>query len=389
MELELCRRAAETWSRLNQMPVKVVTAPQSSGDRLGYYQLLLASESEDIDVFVIDTTWSGVLGDFFLNLDEYFPSSEPSNYFTSFSRNNRVNGRWVALPWFIDAGVLYYRRDLLQKHGFKVPVTWEELTQTAQKIQDAERKQGHGQLWGYVFQGRAYEGLTCNALEWIHNAGGGAFVDERGKVTVNNPDAQRMLDLAQSWVGKISPPGVLNYTEEESRAVFQSGDAIFMRNWPYAWKLSQTDGSPVQNKVGISRLPFSGENRLQSGTLGGWSLAVSKFSRDPKAAVSLIRYLTRPDEQKRRAHLGGLSPTWVALYQDPEVLGVSPALQIFFPIFETAVPRPSRIMGAGYSRASSEIWDEAHQVLSGSKTSQEALADLEKTLNRISHQGDW
>ena len=137
--------------------------------------------------------------------------------------NNTVQGKLVALPWFTDAGLLYYRQDLLDKYDAEVPQTWQALTDTARHIQQSERDAGNARMHGFVFQGRAYEGLTTNALEWIASHGGGTFVDAGGQVTINNPQAVEAIALAASWVGDISPEGVRNYMEEEARGVFQIG----------------------------------------------------------------------------------------------------------------------------------------------------------------------
>ncbi len=122
-----------------------------------------------------------------------------------------VDGKLVAMPWFADAGLLYYRKDLLEKYNRPAPQTWADLTATAQTIQEGERKAGRAEFWGFVWQGRAYEGLTTNALEWVASHGGGTIVDGKGEVTINNPKAMEALKVAAAWVGKITPPGVLNY----------------------------------------------------------------------------------------------------------------------------------------------------------------------------------
>ncbi len=171
--------------------------------------------------------------------------------------------------------MLYFRRDLLAKYGAPVPQTWRQLTEIARNIQESERTAGRTRMWGFVWQGRAYEGLTCNALEWIHSAGGGNLVDTTGKITIDNESAARALTLAASWVGTITPPGVLDYTEEEARAAFQAGDAVFMRNWPYALALANRPESPVAGKTGIAPLP-RGDQGPPSATLGGSQLAVSR-----------------------------------------------------------------------------------------------------------------
>jgi len=131
------------------------------------------------------------------------------------------------VPFFVDAGLLYYRQDLLEKHGKKPPRDWAELTAMAKEIMEAERP-SNGKLQGFVWQGRAYEGLTCNSIEWVASFGGGSIVEPGGKISINNPQAAAAITLAKSWIGTISPEGVLNYAEEDARGVFQSGNAIYV-----------------------------------------------------------------------------------------------------------------------------------------------------------------
>ena len=389
-ELELCQAGVALWSKQSGQSAQVVTAPSGSGERLGLYQLFLAAHAPDIDVFAIDTTWPGIIGDFFLDLGPLVTRGEVSSFFSAFIENNTVRGRLTALPWFIDAGLLYYRRDLLELYREPVPETWLELTRVAERIQTQERQKGNDRFWGFVFQGRAYEGLTCNALEWIASWGGGTFVDPSGEVTIDGPLARRALDLAAQWVGRISPPGVLNYMEEETRGVFQSGNAVFMRNWPYAWTLSQAADSPVRGKVGLTVLP-RGEGPLSrhATTLGGWSLSVSKFSKRPEQAVALIKFLVSPEEQKRRALSGGLNPTLPALYSDPEIVRMNPMMGRLVQVFRQAVLRPSRATGSRYNRVSSEIWDSVHDCLAGKSPVPSGILELKKSLLLLKRGGKW
>jgi trehalose/maltose transport system substrate-binding protein len=389
VELELCQSGVAAWSKESGFPARVVTASSNSGERLGSYQLLLASHSSDIDVFVIDTPWPGVIGDFFLDLTDVLEPDVRADQFAGFIDNNTVRGRLVALPWFIDGGLLYYRKDLLESYGFRVPQSWQELTETAKQIQNSERRKGRTDMWGFVFAARAYEGLTCAALEWIHSSGGGSIVDPKGQVSVNNEAAREVLSLAASWIGSIAPRGVLGYMEEETRAVFQSGRAVFMRNWPYAWELSQAAESPVRGKVGITVLPKgNGENAKATSALGGWSLAVSKFSKNPEASKSLAKYLASASEQKRRALRGGLSPTWRSLYNDPELLAKNPALKDLKPVYDSALPRPSKIVASDYNRVSSEFYEAVHGILSGGKP-EPLLEQLESDLTLLKRKGRW
>jgi trehalose/maltose transport system substrate-binding protein len=387
VELRLCRQGAEAWSNQTGHEVKIVSTPNSSSARLALYQMLLAAGADDIDVFQIDVIWPGILGHHFIDLKPYSGGAEDA-HFPTIIANNTVNGRFVAMPWFTDAGVLYYRRDLLEKYREPVPATWQALTATAEKIQAAERAAGNDKMWGFVWQGRAYEGLTCDALEWIASHNGGVIVDPTGKVTINNTQAVAAIDRAAGWVNAITPPGVLNYGEEEARGVFQSGNAVFMRNWPYAWALTQSDASPVRGKVGVAPLPKGGGDGRHAAALGGWQLAVSKYSRQPDLAAALAMYLTNPEEQKRRAIVGSYNPTLPSLYRDPDILKANPFFGALLEILENATPRPSTATGIKYNRVSNAFWNAVHDVLAGKTDARARLARLEKKLNRISYGGN-
>ena len=167
-------------------------------------------------------------------------------------------------------------------------------------------------MWGFVFQGNAYEGLTCNALEWVKSNGGGQIIEPDGTISINNPQAAAAIDRAASWVGTISPEGVLAYQEEESRGVWQTGNAVFMRNWPYAYALGKAPNSAIKGKFDVAPLPAGGgEGARSAATLGGWNFAVSKYSQNPEAAIELALFLASPEVQKNRAIQQSNLPTIV------------------------------------------------------------------------------
>src|ERR671911_812541 len=258
LELQLCQEGANAWAEATGNQVNVISTPNSATERLALYQQILAANSADIDVYQIDVIWPGILASHFIDLAEHIDQATIDQHFEAIIQNNTVDDALVAMPWFTDAGILYYRTDLLDKYGKEPPTTWQELTEIAKEIQDGERAEGNNRMLGFVFQAKAYEGLTCDALEWIDSFGGGTIVDDEGAITINNDNAAAALELAASWVGDIAPEGVLNYAEEESRGVFQSGNAVFMRNWPYAWALANAPDSPIRDKVGIAPLPQGG-----------------------------------------------------------------------------------------------------------------------------------
>ncbi len=387
-EYALCRSGAEAWSQQSGHEVRIVTAPGSTNERLALYQQLLAAGSADVDVFQIDVIWPGMLAKHLVDLTAHASESVKA-HFPSLIRNNTVDGRLVAIPWFTSMGLLYYRRDLLAKHGEAVPDTWQALTSVARRVQAAEREAGNPKMWGYVWQGRAYEGLTCNALEWVASHGGGTLIDTDGRITIDNPHAARGLAMAAEWVGTVSPPGTLNYGEEEARGVFQSGNAVFMRNWPYAWALSQAEDSPVRGKVAVAPLPKGGVNGIPASTFGGWQLAVSKYSRHPDLAASLVLHLTSAAEQKRRAIQAAYNPSIPELYRDSEIRNANPIVASLAEALAGSVTRPSGVTGTAYNRVSTRFWNATHSVLTGREQADAALQRLARDLKRLRRRHGW
>src|SRR5919204_1516776 len=229
--------------------IKVKVVPHPAASDASYSQLVRAfsSKSSSIDVAMIDVVWPGAFAPFLVDLKPKL-GKQAKIHAQGIIQNDTVEGKLVAMPWFGDFGILYYRTDLLQKYGYSAPPkTWDQLFAMAKKIQDGEQKDNPN-FYGFVFQGNAYEGLTCDSLEWLASSGGGSFIDN-GKVTINNSKAANMLNLIRSWVGNITPRGVTSYQEEDARNAFDAGNAAFMRNWPYAYSASK--GTPVDGKFSV------------------------------------------------------------------------------------------------------------------------------------------
>jgi trehalose/maltose transport system substrate-binding protein len=286
--------------------IKVKLVPHPADSSASYSQLArtFSANSSAFDVVMIDVVWTGSFAPYLYNLKRVL-AKEAKQHSAGIILNNTVKGKLVAMPWFGDFGILYFRKDLLTKYGYSgPPKTWAQLGAMAQKIQDGERA-NNPNFYGFVYQGNAYEGLTCDALEWLASTGGGQFIDG-GKVTINNPRAAAILNLQRSWVGKITPRGVTTYQEGESEKAFTAGNAAFMRNWPYAYAIGQT--GPIKGKFDVTTLPRTGAN-APVGTVGGWQLGVSSFSKQPGAAVELVRYLTSPAVERFNAIYNSNVPT--------------------------------------------------------------------------------
>ncbi len=379
LEYELCKEGVARWSAKTGHEVKLAQTPESSTDRLIMYQQVLYEMHNTIDVLMIDIVWPGLLQKYLVDLSNY--DIDTGEHLPVLIENNSVNGKLVALPWFGDVGLLYYRKDLLEAHNLPVPSTWEELNATAAFVQSSMRSQGNKDFWGYVWQGDAYEGLTCNVVEWIASRNAGSIIESNRNVSINSSAAINALQTASDWIGTISPDDVLNFREEDARTAFQEGQALFMRNWPYAWKLLQSEDSAVRNKIGIAPLPAGAKGR-HAGTLGGWQLAVSKYSENQALAVDLVRYLTGPEEQKIRLETAGYLPTRPALYKDPEIHKNSPHLADIFASLEKGVTRPSSAAGRAYKHVSRNIFTRVAMTLRGEMEPKAAILELEEYIKR-------
>ena len=372
-------KSIRIWEKKTGNKVTVLSGPAASSDVLALYQQQLGSGNPDIDLYEVEVVWAGLLAKHFIDLKPYANGAEKA-HLPSVIESNTAKGHLVGMPLYLDVGMMFYRKDLLEKYAQPLPETWQELAAVAKVIVQAERAAGNKKLWGLVFQGRAYEGLTCNALEWINAFGGGTIINSEGKVTVNNPHAVAALTEAASWIGTIAPKRVLNYSEEEARGVFQSGNAVFMRSWPYAWGLGESERSPIKGKIGILPMPKGDKNFEASGVLGGWSLAVSKYSNNQAEAADLLFYMTSEEGQKHLSLLGSYLPSVTELSYDP-------SSKVKMGLFNNAVPRPAMITGSKYPRVSSEFYNAVHAVLSGKSSAEQALSKLESSLQQLGRDG--
>lgn len=350
--------------------VKFQELPSSTDDQHNSYVTALSAGDSSIDVLAMDIIWTPefAAANWLLPLDNKFTKETRDKFLPGPVEAVTYNGHVWAVPRFTDAGVLYYRKDIINNP----PKTWDELIQMAK-----ENVGKGGTKYGIVFQGNQYEGLVCDALELIGSNGGNVL--EGNKVTIDTPQAvgglQYLIDLV-----KIAPPGVTTYQEEEARNVFQQGESIFMRNWPYAWSLVNGDDSPIKGKVGIAPIPRGKDGQVGTPVLGGWNLGINKYSKHPEEAWKFIEFVTSEEGQKITALEGGNLPTIKSLYQDKEVLAKNPYWADFYDVFITAVPRP---VSPFYPQMSDSMQINFHKALTGEITAQQAIQNVAKDLNNI------
>ena len=360
--------------------IRINVVPHPAASEASYAQLARAfsSKSSSIDVAMIDVIWPGAFAPYLVDLKPKL-GKQAKLHAAGIVANDTVKGKLVAMPWFGDFGILYYRTDLLSKYGYSgPPTTWTQLFTMAKKIQDGEQKT-NSNFYGFVFQGNSYEGLTCDALEWIASSGGGNYIDD-GKVTIDNAKARAILDAVANQIGKTTPRGVTSYQEGEAHNAFVGGNAAFMRNWPYAYSIAAGAESKVKGKFSVTVLPH-GAAGSSVGTVGGWQLAVSKYSKHKDAAIEFVRYMTSPGVEKFDAIFNTNVPTIPAVAKDKAVVKANPYLK---PNIATVprVTRPARFLGTHYNEGSKAIYQGISQILNGQKANK-VLPSIKAKLERL------
>lgn len=346
--------------------VNYIKGAESATDRLTFYTQTFNAQSQDVDVAQIDVIWPGIME---LHAEDLSQEADElkevgTTFFERILDNNTIEGKVVSLPWFTDAGVFYYRTDLLEQYGFSdAPTTWDELEEMAQTIMEGEAA-GNDAFTGFTFQAAAYEGLTCNGLEWIYSNGGGKIIEDDGTVTVNSDEAKAAIEQAKGWIGTIAPSAVTGYKEEDSRGVWQGGNAAFHRNWPYVYSISAADDSILKGKFGLTSLP--GGSNGGAAALGGWNMMVSKYSPNKDAAKVFAKYMVSKETQTARALERSQNPTVREVYDDQDVIAANPFMKDLFGTFDGgSIGRPSNVAKDLYNDVSIAFFTKVNEILTG------------------------
>lgn len=350
--------------------VRAESLPSSSDDQHQFYVINLEGRSAGVDVMMLDVIWvpEFARAGWLLDLTPHVAPAELSAFFPSTVAAATWRERLWALPWNMNVGLLYYRADLLGKHGIEPPRTWDALITAVTRIRTAE---GDPRLEGYLWQGKQYEGMMVNALEALWAAG--TELLGPGGATFPDPErAAQALAFLRGLVERgVSPRWVTAADEELTRRPFGDGRAIFLRNWPYVLDLVEAPSSPVRGRVGIAPLPGRTAATAGRGSTGGSHLGVSRHTRHSQAAVALARFLT--GERAQRAMLAGtLYPARTALYRDPALLARHPQLPRIHDLMLRGMPRP---VTPNYLLLSTMLQPEISAVLVGLKSPARAIAE--------------
>jgi trehalose/maltose transport system substrate-binding protein len=376
----LSAEALEEFTRETGILVKHIPGPETAPDQLKLTAGLLKTGAVTPDVYGIDVIWPGILSDYLVDLKPYF-ASQLATEDPVVLANFTVQDRLVAMPFHSNIGIFYYRTDLLEKYGYRLPPkTWDEMEKMAAKIQAGERSEGGKDFWGFVWPGADSEGLTCLGVEWQADEDGGHIIETDGKISVNNSNAMRAWERAARWVGTISPPSVTSYQEwDASNAFWITGRAAFFRGWMSDFFLTHPLAVPYRDKSGMTSVP--GGRAARVSTLGGFGLGVSKTSSHRTEAVKLVRFLTERGARLNAEYARSEPPLRPQTYELPTLL------KAYASVRKPGegqgggvVTRPSNIAGAKYDEVSEAYARAVHAVLTGKAKAPQVAAELEKEL---------
>ena len=371
-EGEIVRRQLERFAEERGVRVEVRATPDAADQRHQLYVQWLNARSADPDVLQLDVIWTPefAAAGWILPLDRFNPAADA--FFPSTIAANRWAGALYAVPWFVDVGMLYWRTDLLERPPDRLETLAADVSRA--------RERGDASL-GFVWQGARYEGLVTVFLEYLGGFGG-RILDEAGRVVVNSEAGVGALTLMRDAIYQdgIVPLAVLTWHEEETRFAFQNGEAVLMRNWPYAFSLLEAQDSRVRSRFGVAPMPAAAGG-TPTATLGGSQLAINAHTLQPDAAYALIEYLTRPEQMIERAQVIGQYPARQALYETDVLdaaLGISAAEAER--IIEAAVPRPVTPV---YTELSEILQIQLHRALTRQQEPRPALEDAAREMRAL------
>jgi multiple sugar transport system substrate-binding protein len=288
------------------------------------------------DLVNMDVIWTPkfAAAGWLLPLDDRISKQELAAFSPKDVEGGRYQNKLYRIPVRSDVGMLYYREDLIKQAGLKPPETFEDLMRISQVLQKKDEVN-----WGYVWQGRQYEGLVAMFVEVLNGFGGFWVNPETLEVGLDRPETLQAIEFLRSTVSQgVSPPGVTTYQEEDTRRLFQSGQVAFLRSWPYAWPLAQEKNSPIRGKIAIKPMVHA-PGKTSAACLGGWGIGISKSSKHPEEAWKAIQYFTSREAQRRFILSAGYVPSRRDLFTDPEIVAKYPHYPQLLEVVDNAVLR--------------------------------------------------
>lgn len=357
--------------------VKLVELPQVPNEQLTRYTTWFNSKSKTPDLLLMDVIWPKMFASagWIAPIDEYVDETYLSQFWPAAVEVGRIDGKQYGIQSWMDVGMLYYRKDLLEKYGHEVPKTWSELIAVSQDILAKEQDPN---LVGYVFQAAKIEGATINWLEFLWGLGG-EVLDADNKIKVDSEAGIEAMRTMHGLVfdAGVSPISVGNSNPNDNNIVFGNGNAIFMRNWPNQYAaLKETK---VEGKYDVAAIPHS-DGYASHASTGGWVYAVNSESRHVKEAVEVMKFFLSEAEQKSAAIESSRIPSIRSVFSYPEVIAKQPVFEKLPEFLESAKSRPALRAYEQFSRA---LQTEINLVMNGQKDPEQGMIDAQKEIDKI------
>ena len=361
--------------------INLVQLPDNTNEKYEIISSTLSLKDGRIDIVDSDVTWPAI----FVNagwvepLDDFFSQEELDEYLASAIDSATINSKLYGIPYRIDSGMLYYRKDLLDKYYIEAPRTWSDMVEASKIIIDGE---GRDDLYGFAGSWYQFEGLTCNYLEFLWG-NGSDLINADNRLLIEDKDkALKALATMTDMIyqDQITPQEVVNYRSGDVRDTFAEGNLIFMRDWPAGYRVLSGEESKVQDLFAVSKLPYFEGYDTSHGTFGGWIYMVSSSSNHKEESIKFIKFLTNYEQEKNNALLYNYLPSRKSLYNDEEVLIDMPFLETMLPYFNEAKPRP-RVHN--YDIISYILQEEITNSLKQNKTPEDAIESIYKRIGDI------
>ncbi|MEM7756593.1 MAG: ABC transporter substrate-binding protein [Cyanobacteria bacterium P01_A01_bin.40] len=298
-----------------QIKFEIVEAPSDSNQVEDLYTSSFLLGNSPYDVVYMDIVWTPkfAAAGWLRELNDRFDETDAEPYLKGDIAGGTYQNKLYRLPFRSDAGMLYYRQDLLAQAGYEPPETFGELLEISQDLQ----QQGLAD-WGYVWQGKQYEGLAAMFVEILQGSGGFWVNPDTLEIGLDAPEAIAAVQFLREAIAlRVSPPGVTTYAEEEARLLFQNGKAVFLRNWPYVYSLAAD--SAIAGKYNIKPMVHA-EGKNSGATLGGWGLGIATSSSHPDEAWEVLEFLSSESSQREFILDTGFVPSRIALFNDPKIV---------------------------------------------------------------------
>jgi multiple sugar transport system substrate-binding protein len=379
---DLQAKLFEQYNKANPgVKVEVETGGATSELQRQYLSTVLNAKDSAIDLFLIDIVNPAQYASkgWIEPLDKYVGGAAvlKNDYLPVYQQANVIGGKLYAMPSQGDAMFMYYRKDLLTKHGVAEPKTWEELAAAAKKITAAE---GNANLQGLSIQGAPIEGAVCTFLlpYWGQ---GKQFNDAGGKLTLDKAAAVKGL---KSWLDMVDQGVIKKNVAEVTTPItvneFKAGQAVFAINWGFAYDRFKDDAdSTVKGKVGVMPLPAMTGGKSAT-CMGGWQWAMNAYGKNKDAAGKLIQFLSSKQASAFIAREGSILPVYQSVYSDAEVNKVVPWFKDALPVVLAAQSRP---MVEDYGQVSDIIRTTTSAILARTKTPEAGVDEIASRVSRL------